>query len=67
MVNNHTFIKPEPAPEGTTLEQIFNGREKVSMAHLKIKLGKEAVTAAFAARRLLSCGHGQVRLTEATK
>jgi len=66
-MTHYSCVKTEPAPAGTTLEQVFNGCKTKSIYFLKARLGDDAIGAAFLERRLISCGHGQARLAEATK
>jgi hypothetical protein len=64
---HYSCAKTEPAPPGTTLEQVFNGERKKQIHFLQAKLGEDAIRKAFREGRLISCGHGQARLAEATK
>jgi hypothetical protein len=67
MIVNHTFVRTELAPPGTTLEQVFNGCKTKSIYFLKAKLGDDAIGAAFLERRLIPCGKGLARLAEVVK
>ncbi len=63
----HSCEKLEPAPQGATLEDVFNGERTKQIHFLKAKLGEDAVRKAFRERQLISCGNGRARLPEATK
>jgi hypothetical protein len=59
---HYSCAKTEPAPPGTTLEQVFNGCKTKSIYFLQAKLREDAIRKAFREGRLISCGHGRARL-----
>jgi hypothetical protein len=65
---HYSCAKTEPAPPGTTIQDVFNGERTKQIHFLQAKLGKDAIRTAFREGRLISCGNGRARLAkEVTK